>query len=245
MREDEYQRVFETETRHWWYVGGRELLEHDLIRFVPNRASKQFLDAGCGTGGNLIALARLGATVGIDLSETALSLARKRNPDHLVCGSVSDLPFRSNSFDVVTCVDVLYHQWVDDEPALREFERVLRPGGILIVQAAALESLRGHHDSVVFTRERYRKNTLKRRLKNAGFHIVRLTYRNTFLLPMIFLKRFFQRGSLEIQSDLRMPSPAVNAALQMILSLENLLLRYATLPVGSSLYAVAQKPEKG
>ena len=245
MREDEYQRVFETEASHWWYVGGRELLEHDLMSFAPNRASNQLLDAGCGTGGNLTSLARLGTTVGIDLSETALSLARKRNPDHLVCGSVSNLPFRSNSFDVITCVDVLYHQWVNDEPALKELERVLRPGGILIVQAAALEFLRGHHDSVVLTRERYRKNTLKRRLKNAGFRIVRLTYRNTFLLPLIFLKRFLQRGSLEIQSDLRMPSPVINTALKMILSLENVLLRYMTLPVGSSLYAVAQKPEKG
>ena len=244
MREDEYQRVFDTETRHWWYVGGRSLLEHDLTQLFPDRFSRWLLDAGCGTGGNLLSLADHGTTVGIDLSSTALTFARTRGLGHLVRGTITALPFLDNSFDAVISIDVLYHQWVNDEMALREFERVLRPGGILILQVAALESLRGHHDSVVFTRERYSKSTLDLRLKNAGFRISRITYRNTLLLPLIFLRRVLQRGSPEVRSDLQMPSTAVNTILRVIVSFENALLRYVSLPLGSSLYAVAQKPGK-
>jgi SAM-dependent methyltransferase len=66
----EYRRMFEAEETQWWYAGQRAiasaLLEPALGSGAPAR--RRLLDAGCGAGFNLLALAPLGRAVGIDLA---------------------------------------------------------------------------------------------------------------------------------------------------------------------------------
>lgn len=113
----------------------------DIEAFAPvNWKTARALDVGCGDGGFLIAMARRAARAcGLDLSEGNVIGATIRAraweiPVALVLGSALALPYRSQSFDVVTCSDVIEHV---TEPAavLREIERVLRPGGILWIAA--------------------------------------------------------------------------------------------------------------
>jgi ubiquinone/menaquinone biosynthesis C-methylase UbiE len=97
-------------------------------------AGKRILDAGCARGRFAKRLAPLGADVhGLDLTETFLQSARTNVPQAAFTrGSLSALPFRSETFDAVYCVEALEHV-PDTDAAIREMTRVLKPNGTLLV----------------------------------------------------------------------------------------------------------------
>lgn len=237
----EYQRMRNLEGQFWWYVALRRRLLRDSARILRDHSSPLILDAGCGTGANAAALSALGDVHAFDLSSEAISGTRDRKILNLSRAALGHIPYATGVFDLAVSMDVLYHAWVsDDQLALRELHRVLKPGGRLIVQVAALEALRGSHDVVVMTARRYQRSTLSSQLRNAGFRVDTITYRNGLLLPLIFLKRFMQ-GSHSSQTDLQMPPPWINFTLQKVLEYEDRLTTRVPLPLGVSLYAVAQK----
>ena len=98
----------------------------------------RILEVGCGTGGLLVAAARAGlAVVGVDVASRWLVAARRRLTDHglsvpLLAASADRLPWPDGHFDTIVADSVLEHL---DDPAqaLREWSRVLRPGGCLLV----------------------------------------------------------------------------------------------------------------
>jgi len=98
------------------------------------------LDVGCGDGGFVVAMARRGArSHGVDLSVGNIAGANLRarawqTTVAFAAGSAASLPYRSGSFDVVTCGDVIEHV-AQPDACLREIERVLRPRGILWLAA--------------------------------------------------------------------------------------------------------------
>jgi SAM-dependent methyltransferase len=111
------------------------------LALVDLSGVRRALDAGCGTGGFLLPLARRlapqGATVvGLDLAEGTLGQARARVraaglPVDCVIGDVEALPFDDGAFDLVLANYVLYHV-PDLDRAIAELRRVLRPGGTLL-----------------------------------------------------------------------------------------------------------------
>ncbi|HEX2128406.1 MAG TPA: methyltransferase domain-containing protein [Solirubrobacterales bacterium] len=113
------------------------------VRILGARPGLRILDAGCGRGETVLACARAGAQVaGIDYSDAAVELTREMlaeiQPEaDIVVGSVTALPWPDNSFDRVQFSDVIEHlDPPQTVPALREFHRVLRPGGYLLVHTA-------------------------------------------------------------------------------------------------------------
>ncbi len=242
MRDDEYKRIFESEDSFWWYVGIHSLIEDSLRKYLAKK-NGNILDAGCGTGGNLMMLKRFAKAFGIDISPEALRFCSKsRGLTDLTQGTLEQLPFRNDSFDAAISIDVLYHLWVrNDETALRELYRVLKPGGIIIIQSAAFEWLRGQHDEVVYTRKRFTRNEVCQKLSSAGFSVKFASYRNTLLFPIVFIVRVFKKKGEASSSDVSMPSPFINSILRFIMKTENVLLRFVRFPIGSSVYAIATK----
>ncbi|NTU86169.1 MAG: class I SAM-dependent methyltransferase, partial [Chloroflexales bacterium] len=156
MEKSEYTTMAAVELRHWWYGGMRAISAALLDRPYGGRRDLRILDAGCGTGGDALYLGRYGQVVGLDYAGEAAALVGERLPGRFARGSVLELPFADDSFDLVTSFDVLYHQGVPDEaPALAEARRVLCPGGRLLVRLPAYEWLRSRHDRQVHTRRRY------------------------------------------------------------------------------------------
>ena len=92
------------------------------------------LDAACGTGRHAAYLASLGHTVvGVDASPGMLAVAREKIPRATFHeGDLHALPLEDDSVDLVTCAIALVHFEEIDGP-FREFARVLRPGGHLVV----------------------------------------------------------------------------------------------------------------
>src|SRR3989344_8507571 len=132
MKDKAYDTLFQVEERLAWFIARRRL----YAWLLKGLRGKKILDAGCGTGGDLLFLQRYGEAVGVDISEKALAYTRSRG-NKVVRGDVNKLPFPDKSFDVVVAGDCIYHQWVDDEQAAREFYRVLKPRGMLLVNTAS------------------------------------------------------------------------------------------------------------
>ncbi len=239
MQTEEYARLYHMEDRYWWFVARRRLALRLLDRVAPRGAKA--LDLGCGAGAVLKALRERGPTIGLDLSDVALSYCRHRGLDDLVRADARHLPFHDGSFDVVVTLDTVEHI-PDDLGALREAARVLKPGGLLVMNVPAFRWLWGPHDVALMHRRRYTRPQVRKLLEEAGFRPERLTYSVFLLFPALVAVRVVEklkRGPAEASLP---PVPAwMNRALVQLMDFEaNLIERWA-LPWGSSVVAVARK----
>lgn len=243
MDEREYEIMFHAEERHWWYLGMAGITRSLIDRVIHPSRRLNILDAGCGTGAAMTTyLADYGDVTGVDLYKEAVTLSRKRNASRLARASILDLPLAPASFDLVTSFDVLYERGVPDETrALREFFRVLLPGGYALIRLPAYDWLRGQHDERVHTRRRYTKRLLKSLLEQSGFQVVHLSYANTLLFPFALAKRIGERFSplRSERSDLTLDG--TNEIFRRILSWEAPFVSRFGLPYGLSVFAVARK----
>ncbi|MEW6380870.1 MAG: class I SAM-dependent methyltransferase [bacterium] len=265
MEKHEYAVMFRLEEDYWWYRGLRDIVFRCLDRFISRYEQRhistaRILDAGAGTGKLLAECREYHArgyhACGLEFSEHALPFLKARGLGSIVQASICRMPFHNRAFDAVTSLDVLYHAGVNsDREALVEIHRILKPGGLLILNLPAFEFLRSPHDLAVHTRRRYRAGDLRQKLQEHGFSIQVLTYRNALLFPAAVAARIIRRtlspdgrsersgqGRCRIASDLR-PLPSwLNRLLYGILTFENaLLFRGLTFPFGLSVFCVAEK----
>jgi SAM-dependent methyltransferase len=231
-----------------------------LDQALAGRSGLLVLDAGCGTGGTTARLRRYGRVVGLDLAWEALQPARGRGLDgHLARGDIQRLPFRDASFDAATSFEVVYHLGVaNDQAALAELRRVLKPGGLLLLRVPAHDWLRGAHDRLVHTRHRYSPAEVRTKLARAGFRVERLAWANSLLFPAAVAKRLLlERSNSHVrvphdaaavldpesgaEPDLWQPPRVVNALLERLVAVEALALaRGCSFPFGLSVLAVAR-----
>lgn len=192
--------LYNREAQNWWKPDCQLYTLHSMNpprftffdRFVKDWKGKQILDVGCGGGFTSEFMAERGAVVsGIDMSaatvETAKSHAKEMNLSiNYLVGSAEALPFPDNSFDVITCVDVLEHV-PDLGKVLKEIYRVLKPGGtfcfdtinktwkskfvmIWLLERITKDIPKGTHDwSMFITPDR-----MKKALAEAGFRDIEL-----------------------------------------------------------------------
>lgn len=245
MELEEYIKMYELEDRHWWFLGKRRIVRTLLARYVKLAPDDLILDVGCGTGGMMSVLQQFGETFGLDISSMGLELACERGFDTLTQASVQSLPFTDNTFGLVTSFDVLYHEAVgDDLSALKEFYRICRPGGYLLITDSALPILKSPHDRAYHAKRRYTTCSLGAKVVQAGFRILKLSYASSLLFPFILAVRLWKRyvhTNGAPSSDLWAAPPIFNSALYAVYGLEASLLPYCSLPVGSSVVCVARK----
>jgi SAM-dependent methyltransferase len=240
-----YNQIQAIERTHWWYVARRKIIFDWVFRILTDRPAARLLDIGCGTGFNMEQVrARCdGQVVGLDLSTDALTFCRSRNLPNLVGGDGACSPFRSASFDVIMALDLIEHL-DDDQAALRELARLLRPGGALIIFAPAFNFLWGLQDDVSHHRRRYTAGELRQKLDQAGLCVDKLSYANMVLLPLIWggrvaLRLFGHNDRVVSENDLH-PGWS-NGLLQAIFAAERPLLRHMNFPFGASLLCVAKR----
>lgn len=257
MRPDEYLKMAEVEDRMWYFQSLHGHIRRELEAGLADRPASgkngrpagapQVLDAGCGTGGLIIRLRPAHPEwnySGIDFMPLACELARER------CGggvdireaSVTALPFAERSFDAVVSADVICQV---DEPgrALAEFFRVLRPGGLLVINVPAYMWLWSYHDEAVHTKRRYTRPELAGLMRAASFEDVRTTHWNALPFPLVWAKRKLLRGAGG-SSDVQLFPAPVEAAFRGAMAIEHAWVRAGgRWAWGSSVLAVARKPE--
>jgi SAM-dependent methyltransferase len=231
MNAHEYKTMYDVENEHWWYVGIHRLIFSTLTRLHKQQGGPTWsiLDAGCGTGAIAKRLKQFGQVRAIDLSDLALQLSKSRELiGRLTQASITWIPFPTNNFDVVTSIDVIY-MVPEDNKALAEFYRVLKPNGTL------LNTIR-----------RYTPNDLQSRLSRRGFTIEKMSFVNSLLFPLVapyrLMTNWLPKGKNgSPQSDVFLPSKPINGALRWVFQLESQLIPHMNLPIGMSLFVVARK----
>jgi len=245
MEPIEYERMHAVEDRMWWFRG---LHANALAAFraarSETRAGDLTLDAGCGTGGLLTRLAAqegAGAAIGLDVDPRAAEFARGKSGCAVTLGSVNALPFREHSFAAIFSMDVLCHRAVDPAAALREAERCLAPGGVLILNLPAYPWLLSAHDVQVHNARRFTRPQVRAMLHAAGFPQARIGYWNMALFPLMVLRRKLLPSSAG--SDVQLYPAPVEALFRGVLAAERALMGLGiNLPFGGSLMAIAVKP---
>ncbi len=132
----------------------------DYMRGIENAFLERFakgrvLDVGCGTG-----QAMRYASEGIDVSSEMLKHARIKGFENLLQADAEELPFKDGSFDTVLCIFTVLNL-CDCRKAVKEMNRVLRKGGIVIISTASVW-------------DHSRKNLLSRLLSRKRSHILRM-----------------------------------------------------------------------
>lgn len=245
MSPEENDIMRSVEDHYWWYQAMRQ---HVVAAIEPASPHFLLLDAGCGTGGMLrVVRSKFPAAdlTGVDQSAHALELTAARETGaKLICASVQDLPFPEDSFDFVLSLDVWSSIGLDDSLAAHEAYRVLRPGGRLILNVAALEFLKGAHDRAVDADRRYTRRQLQALLEGAHFRVERLSYWNATFTPPIALIRWLSRARSRAdkpRSDFTALPSILNSLFERIAALELSATRHVSFPFGTSLFAVARK----
>src|SRR5437764_9896055 len=131
--------MLDVDDHHWWYRGRRQILRAELDR-LPLPLGSRILDAGCGSGRTLEELRHYGEVQGIELDPEAAAVARSRGCGEVKTGRLEELPWPPDTFDLITCLDVIEHT-PDDRVTLAELRRVCKPGGWLVVTVPAYQAL--------------------------------------------------------------------------------------------------------
>lgn len=240
MELDEYRRMAEVETSHWWYGATRSLLQQVLGPHLVTGG--RFLDAGCGTGATGAWMGDVGHVVGLDMEPMGLRLYHEAHPrSSLAAGDVRFLPFADASFDAVLCVTVLCHRSIPSPSAVvGEFVRVLRPGGVLCLQEPGVRRLRRAHDRVTHTGRRFSRADLARLCADNGCSVLTSTGAYAFLVPPAAAKAVLERG--RTASDLDRNADGLGGVLASAAAVERRVLGAGVrLPFGLSALAVARK----
>ena len=242
MQKAEYARMRDLEDHYWWFVSRRRLALNLLDRFSTTGPT---LDVGCGTGAVLAELQKQGEAFGVDLSGTALEFAAERGLVNLVKADAQALPFVGETFQSVVSLDTLEHV-PDDQAAAREIARILKPGGVAVINVPAFRWLWGPHDVALMHCRRYTRRQLKDLLEGAGLKVEKASYGVFFLFPVVGLIRIADRVGRRKPEVVLPPVQAwLNRLLTSLMSLEEKVIPGVGLPWGSSVVAIARKPLPG
>ena len=238
-----YRETYRLESRYWWHVNRRRLVEQEIKKVFGGKQKIKILVAGCGTGILMSDLQKFYSNVfGVDDSPLALQFCRKRGLRSVRRGNLEKrLPYPSDSFDVITCLDVIEHL-DQDSRALAELHRILRPGGYIFLTVPAYQFLWTNHDEILWHKRRYRRGPLSTLIRSVGFEIVKSSYFYSFLIPpaviLFKLKLIFHHGRAKTTV---IPPWPINLLLSLACNIERKIIEFMSLPTGISIFVAAIK----
>jgi dolichyl-phosphate beta-glucosyltransferase len=239
--DDRRATLLDHDTSHWWFRSKAAIVASVLGKHAPSRAlDGALLDIGAGAGG---VTARLGwrpdRLLALDGSEGLVRAGRDRHALHAVVGTGDRLPFADGSCSAVTLLDVIEHL---PEPSvtLREARRVLAPDGCLVVTVPAHRWLWSSADETLGHYRRYTRGMLRRELAGAGFRTVFVSHVFSWLVAPVWMRRKLMRhGQAELGLD--QSGPLLDAAALLLTGAEHRLIKWFSLPVGTSIVSAATK----
>jgi SAM-dependent methyltransferase len=230
------------EPDYWWYRARADLLQTVMEPHVGN--ARQLLDVGSADGPSVDWLRGRANRIALDMDPRGLEPGD-------VCGSATALPFASATFDVVVAFDVIEH-CEPESVALSEIERVLVPGGRLLMSVPAYQWAWTHHDDLNHHHRRYTRKRARAAVERAGLVVRRDTYAFIGTFPFFALDRLrtrFRERNLpvpQLEADAVPPLPRVPPLTEKILMsgcrIDRGTLGRWDLPFGSSVLIVAEKP---
>jgi len=227
--------------KHWWLTS-KYLLLLDLLKTqIPDGTKLDpLLDVGCSSGFFLKHLkAFSNIRYGIDKNPEILKI-RNDTDAILKSADAKKIPFHNKMFSLITAIDVIEHI-EDDTQSLKEFNRLLRPEGWLLLCVPAFMLLFGKHDQLFGHYRRYCSKDLRSKLEACGFTIKKISYiQPLFFLPLLIKRKLFPIKN-ELLGDFSLPPKFLNTLLHYFILLEKYPLRYIDFPFGATLICLSQK----
>ncbi len=183
-----------------------------LLKRAGVTSSPRILDAGCGTGRNLVEFGGLGEAEGVDFSSEAVDFCRRRGLAAVQRAPIEALPFEDGRFTLILATDVIEHL-DDDLRALAELRRVAASGAHVVVTVPAYEWLWSQYDESMHHRRRYTARQLREQLDAAGWEPRFETYFYTAVLPVVAVVRKLRGRSSD--DDLTLAPPVLNRLLEL------------------------------
>jgi len=241
----EIERMSKFEENYWWFEGRRKIIINLLEQHISHNSNLKILDVGCGTGGTTTKLKQFGVVYGTDFSFSALKYSSKQGLKNLAKTIDYNLPFPSETFDVITILDALEHI-KQDLKALLEIKRVLKKDGLILICVPAYQFLWSDHDVALSHYRRYNSKSLSRLLNQASLKTERLSYMITFLFPLLAIFRLLSK----LKKPKENPEPtlvsfpdSINSFFKKILYLESRLIKKIDLPFGLSVICLVKKSQ--
>lgn len=246
MKKAEYARMAEREQNYWWHVGRFKIIEAYLGLATKKQKKKStILNIGCGTGGTIASLEKFGKVTNVDVSDDAIAFMKKQG--HVV-NKVKGikLPDKADTYDVVGAFDVLEH--IDkDVSALKEWKRVLKPGGKVVLTVPAYQWLWSAHDTSLHHFRRHTRPGIIERAEQAGLKPIKVSYAIVFSLPLVvgfrWVNKLLGRSMDSETSYVDVPN-WVNSLFTKLLFIEAGLHKYIRFPFGTSVVAILEKEAK-
>jgi SAM-dependent methyltransferase len=244
MENQEYDSMARLESTFWWYRSLHDKAISLLGKLLDESRPLDLLDLGCGTGGMLRQLETafpMWRLIGLDVSEKAVAFALRTSHARVVVGSANGLPHPDGAFDILVSLDVMCHDLVCPERMLCECARVLKPGGIMVLNLPAYQWLHSYHDVYVQQSRRYTIESLKAEIAKGPFEYIFATYWNAFLfLPLVIKRKVF--AGRPSSSDVTDSLSLLNPLFTHVMEWETKILRRGyRLPFGSSVLYIARK----
>jgi len=200
------------------------------------------LEVGCSSGFMLREFKKhlpdailMGADI---VYEPLLQLAENMQNLPLFRFDLTACPLPDNSVDVVVLLNILEHI-ENDDAALQQVQRILKPGGIAIIEVPANPNLYDLHDKHLLHFRRYSLKHITLLAKKAGFKVIKQSHLGCFLYPVFwFIKTKNKRKAFQneedqkktIEQNIRLTKE--NLLLRLIIKLELLVGKYAAYPFG-------------
>ena len=184
---DLFEKLSVLEADNFWFRGRNKLILWAIKKYANNPES--FLEIGCGTGFVTGAVANCfpeTRVVGSEYFEEGLVFAKKRVPRaEFIKLDARSLPYR-DEFSVIGLFDVLEHI-KEDTDVLRQIYLALKPGGYLLITVPQHQWLWSSFDVFSCHERRYSAKDLHKKIKHAGFEIIRSSSFVSGLLPVMYI----------------------------------------------------------
>lgn len=194
MQHDYYKEYYELERKHWWFVAREKILSNYIDKLIKEEklssSNLQILNVGCGPGRSSEYLSKFGTVTSVEYDKFCCEFASKKTGLKIINGSITELPFENDTFDLVCAFDVVEHV-EDDQLAVNELKRVAKNNAFVLITVPAYMSLWSHHDVINHHFKRYKKHEIKTLFKNVNDgEEVFSSYFNFFLfLPIYFFRK--------------------------------------------------------
>lgn len=243
MNKAEYATMAEREQTYWWHLGRLRIIQSYVQRALGGEKEAAILNIGCGTGGTIDMLESFGKTDNVDISDDAIGFMKKRGYKRITKVSDIKLPFKAKTYDMVGAFDVLEH--IDDQvEALKEWRRVLKDDGAIIITVPAYQWLWSDHDVSLHHKRRYTTKRLTEAAQEAGLKPEKKSYAIIFSLPLIvgfrFLNKILRHNTDSETSYVDIPI-WINSFFAKLLYGEAKLHKAISFPVGTSVIAILRK----
>lgn len=183
-----YKEYFKLEREHWYFLARNKIIMNHICSLVGDKQPIKILNVGAGTGYTSELLQAFGEVTSIEYDEDCCAFVADNLDIQIAHGSILDLDFRTNEFDLVCAFDVIEHV-EDDALSVKELKRVCKKEGIVVVTVPAHMFLWSKHDEINHHYRRYKKAQLLKLFEREGNFIYH-SYYNTWLFPPVAIFRF-------------------------------------------------------